>query len=262
MKRFVRLWILVLILATGQVAGSAAGEATVATAANFVVAAEHLKSQFQTRSGHRITVVSGSTGKLASQVALGAPFDVLLAADQVRPRWLVENRHAVAGSQFTYSVGRLVLWSAEAAHLDAANGGPADILKAGRFRRLAIANLALAPDGVAAEEALTTLGLLQQLKPKLIYGENVQQAYAFAASGNAELALVAQSLVRGARSPMKGAFLQLPRDLHQPIRQDAVLLKRGAGNPAAIAFLSFLKTTEAMRIMQELGFETGQAALQ
>ncbi len=262
MKRFVGLWALVLIIVTGQVCVGVAGDATVAVATNFTVAADRIKSRFQIETGHRITLISASTGKLTSQIALGAPFDVLLAADQMRPKWLIENGHAVDGSQYTYAVGRLALWSAEPERLDQTSGGPVDILKAGQFRWLAIANPALAPYGVAAQDVLTKLGLLARLRPKLIYGENVQQAYAFAASGNAELALVALSLVLCTGNSDKSAFVQLPTALHRPIRQDAVLLDRGAGNQAAVEFLAYLTNTEAARIMRELGFKVGQGVAQ
>ncbi len=257
MKRLACLSALVLAAGLWQVPGLAAGEAMVATAVNFAVAAERIKSKFQTETGHVITLVRASTGKLAAQAVLGAPFDVLLAADRARPKRLIEDGHAIAGSQFTYAVGRLVLWSADAGRL---NAGPVSALRAGKFRRLAIANPDVAPYGAAAQEMLNRLGLWSGLEAKLIYGENIQRAYAFAASGNAELALVALSFMLGARFSDNGAYQQVPTGLHAPIRQDAVLLRRGAGNEAAEEFLTFLKSNEAAGIMRELGYEAGQGA--
>ena len=245
--------VVAVVLTLGVCGGSAAaGEATVATASNFAFAAERIARKFQAQSGHVITLVSSSTGKLAAQVTFGAPFDVLLAADQARPKRLLDDGHAVKGSRFTYTQGRLVLWGGDAGKLKGASA--ADILKAGQYKRVSIANPDVAPYGAAARQVLNRLGLGEAIKDKLIYGENIQQAYAFAASGNTDLALVALSFMRSARLPDRGAYSEVPSDLHEPILQDAVLLKRGRDNPAAIDFLAFLKTPEALLVMKELGY--------
>lgn len=250
---FMRNLVLAVVLTLSFCGGNAAaGEATVATAANFALAADRIAKKFQAQSGHAILLVSSSTGKLASQVAFGAPFDVLLAADQARPKRLLDDGHAVEGSQFTYTQGRLVLWGGDAAKLKGRSA--ADILKAGQYKRLSIANPDIAPYGAAAWQVLLKLELGDAIKDKLIYGENIQQAYAFAASGNTDLALVALSFMLSARIPDRGAYSEIPTDLHEPILQDAVLLKRGKNNPAAIAFLAFLRTPEALMIMKDLGY--------
>lgn len=248
--------VLAVVFCLSAFGGSAAaGEVTVATAANFAVAAQRISRQFESRSGHVITLVSSSTGKLASQITFGAPFDVFLAADQARPVRLVKDGHAVADSRFTYARGRVALWSGDAARMKWASA--ADILKAGEYKRLSIANPDVAPYGAAAWQVLQTLGLGDTIKDKLIYGENVQQAYAFAASGNTDMALVALSFMLGARSVDRGAYGEVASDLHEPILQDAVLLNRGRDNEAAIAFLAFLKSPEALKIMRELGYAGG-----
>lgn len=258
MRKSTYMSALCLLLVVCRVPVSMAGEATVATAANFIVAAERIAQKFQIETGHVITLVRSSTGKLASQITFGAPFDVLLAADQVRPKRLIQDGHAVAGSRFTYAIGRIALWSGDAKRLDGRN--VTDVLKAGQFKRLSIANPDVAPYGAASWQILQKLNLIAGIKDKLIYGENVQQAYAFAASGNTDMALVALSFMLGAQTAGKnvgGAYGEISADLHEPILQDAVLLKRGKDNQAAIAFLAFLKTREAQRIMHELGYAGG-----
>ena len=252
MRKTTHMLVLCLLLVVCRVPMSMAGDATVATAANFIVAAERISQQFQLESGHAITLVRSSTGKLASQITFGAPFDVLLAADQVRPERLIKDGHAVAGSRFTYAIGRIALWSGDARRLDGRN--VTDVLTAGLFKRLSIANPDVAPYGAASWQILEKLNLIDKMKDKLIYGENVQQAYAFAASGNTDIALVALSFMLGAQNADKGAYGEVSADLHDPILQDAVLLKRGKNNQAAIAFLEYLKTPEAQRIMHELGY--------
>lgn len=255
MRKSAYMFALCLLLVVCRVPVSLAGEATVATAANFIVAAERIVQKFQSESEHVITLVRSSTGKLASQITFGAPFDVLLAADQVRPVRLIQDGHAIAGSRFTYAVGRIALWSGDPKRLDGQT--VAGVLEAGRFKRLSIANPDVAPYGAASWQILEKLDLVAEIKDKLIYGENVQQAYAFAASGNTDMALVALSFMLGAQTADKGAYGEVSSDLHEPILQDAVLLKRGKDNQAAIAFLAYLKTPEAQRIMHELGYAGG-----
>ena len=251
------VWLL-LACAVVSVPPALAGKVTVASATNFVATADRIKREFEQGTGHTVILVAGSTGKLTSQVTLGAPFDVFLAADQVRPQRLIDDGYGVAGSRFTYAAGKLVLWGFDPERFADAARGAGDILLAGDFRRLAIANPQLAPYGTAALEVLETLRLSDKIKDKLIYGENVGQAYAYAASGNAELAMVALPFVLTARTSNRGAYRQIPEKLHKPILQDAVLLTRGANNEAAREFLAFLKGDEASTIMRSLGFEPVQ----
>jgi len=204
-------------------AGASAGEVTVAVAANAAEAAEALAADFEQRTGHRVTVTVGSTGKLYAQILHGAPFDVFLAADQERPRLLLERGLAVADSRRTYAIGRLVLWSSDPT-LEAS----AETLRGGSFRWLAIANPDLAPYGAAARATLRELGLWESLRSKIVVGENVGQSFTMAASGNAELGLVALSSVIGPRNGREGSCWEIPEHLHAPIRQDAVLLDRRA----------------------------------
>lgn len=233
-------------------AGPAAGEeAVVAVAANFAEVAERLEKDFEGASGHRLTFVVGSTGKLYAQIANGAPFDVFLSADQETPARLEKEGQAVAGSRFTYAVGRLTLWSPEPGRV---GSDGAATLKEGKFRRLAIANPELAPYGAAAKQALEKLGLWERFKDRIVMGETIGQAHAMVASGNAELGFVALSYVLSPRTETKGSRWDVPARLHAPLQQDAVLLARAAGNPAARAFLDFLRSAKARAVMETYGY--------
>ncbi len=233
---------------TGRVS---AGEALVAVASNFKEPLDRLETAFETGTDHRLIVVPGSTGKLYAQIVNGAPFDMLLAADRERPRLLEESGRAVAGSRFTYAVGRLVLWSADP-HTVGADG--AAILRQGAFRRLAIANPDLAPYGKAALQVLDALSLTERLRPKLVMGENIGQAFTLAATGNADLGFVALSQVQGLDRAKAGSSWEPSRTLYEPIRQDAVLLARASGNEAAHAFLDYLKSEAARTLIERSGY--------
>ena len=212
---------------------------------------ERLESDFEKTGDHTLTVTTGSTGKLYAQIRNGAPFDILLAADQRRPRLLEEESRAVSRSRFTYAVGRLTLWSPDAKRVSVDGR---KTLRAGAFRRLAIANPDLAPYGAAAREALTVLGHFDKFGGRIVRGENIGQAHALVATGNADLGFVALSYVLSPRNKQPGSRWDVPQALYTPIRQDAVLLKRGAENPAARAFLEFLKTDAARAVIEDSGY--------
>ena len=235
-----------LILAAGS---AFAGEVTVAVAANAAEVVESLVAEFERESGHRVTVAVGSTGKLYAQILHGAPFDLFLAADQERPRRLLDQGIAVEDSGLTYAVGRLVLWSP-----DPSAGAGADTLSEGHFRRLAIANPQLAPYGSAARDVLVGLGLWSDLQSRIVLGENVGQAFAMVASGNAEFGFVALSSVLSGRNRHAGSRWEVPANLYAPIRQDAVLLERAQGNPAARVFLDYLGSPQARAVIESFGY--------
>ena len=231
--------------------GAAAEVALVAVAANFAEVMERLEADFEAESPHGITVTTGSTGKLYAQIVNGAPFDVLLAADQARPELLEQQGIAVRGTRFTYASGRLSLWSADPG---AFAGDGAAWLRRGGFRRLAIANPDLAPYGLAARQVLEALGVYDALAGRLVLGENVGQAHAMAATGNAEAALVARAYVASPRNDQPGSRWDVPADLHAPIRQDAVLLMRAEDNSAARDLLAFLRREEVRRVIAGYGY--------
>lgn len=240
--------LLLVLLLAGPVAGE---EAVVAVAANFTEVAERLEGTFERQSGHSLTFVVGSTGKLYAQIAHGAPFDAFLAADQARPERLEEEGLAVAGSRFTYATGRLTLWSREPGGV---GSDGAATLRQGKFRLLAIANPDLAPYGAAARQTLESLDLWTALEDQVVLGETVGQAHALVASGNAELGFVALSYVLSPRNEIPGSRWDVPAELHAPIRQDAVLLTRAAANPAARGFLDFLRGDAAKTVIESYGY--------
>jgi molybdate transport system substrate-binding protein len=228
-----------------------AAQALVAVAANFAVPLETLRATFERDSGHRLSVAIGSTGKLYAQIVHGAPFDVMLAADRERPRRLEAEGHAVAGSRLTYALGRLALWSRDVGRIGADG---AAVLRAGKFRRLAMANPDLAPYGAAARQALMALGLYDALRSRIVLGENIGQTFAMVATGNAELGFVALSSLREPDNAAGGSHWLVPAEFHEPIRQDAVLLVHGADNPAAQAFLAYLKSPAAQPLIVRFGY--------
>jgi molybdate transport system substrate-binding protein len=230
-----------------------ADDVLVAVAANFAAPMARLASAYTAATGHTLQLASGATGKFYSQIVAGAPFEVLLSADDETPQRLIAEGHAVAGSAFTYAVGQLVLWSATPGLVDAQGA----VLASGRFQKLAIANPKTAPYGRAAVEVLAARGLTAALAPKLVTGESVAQAYQFVATGNAELGFVALSQVSAPGKALTGSMWRVPAALHAPIRQDAVLLKAGAHKPAAAALLQWLRSEPAQVLIRAHGYERG-----
>ena len=249
--RLMLLLALAAALVPPLAAPARAGEALLAVAANFAEVTDILGKAFTARTGHKLTVTVGSTGKLYAQILNGAPFDIFLAADRRRPELLERGGLALAGSRFTYATGRLSLWSANPGTIGA--DGPA-VLKQGGFRALAIANPALAPYGRAARETLTALKLWQALKSRIVMGQNAGQTFALISSGNAELGFIPRSARLSPRNPAPGSYWDIPAELHSPIRQDALVLARAAKNPAATAFMRFLKSPEAVTVIRQFGY--------
>jgi molybdate transport system substrate-binding protein len=229
-----------------------AGETNVAVAANFTDAATEIAAVFKEKTGHKAILSFGSTGQLYTQITQDAPFEVFLAADDERPRKAIEEGFAVPGSQFTYAIGTLVLWSQDP---DLVHG--AKTLRDGDFAKIAIAKPQAAPYGAAAVQAMQLLGVYDQLEPKIVQGNNISQALQFVQTGNAELGFVA--LAQVARDD-DGSRWVVREDLHDAIRQDAVLLKTGADNEAAKAFVEFLQGREAAAIIKDFGYGTAASS--
>jgi molybdate transport system substrate-binding protein len=229
-----------------------AADVPVAVAANFAGPIEAIANAFEAESGHKLLVSTGATGKFYAQIQSGAPFEVLLSADQPTPAKLIAEGLAVKESRFTYAIGRLVLWSTKPGLVDEQG---AVLLRSG-FERLAIADPALAPYGAAAVEVMKARGVYERLQPKLVIGSSIAQAHLFVASGNAELGFVALSQVIAPGQPASGSMWRVPASLHAPLQQDAVLLKPGQGRPAAAAFLAFLRSAKARELIAAYGYET------
>jgi molybdate transport system substrate-binding protein len=228
-----------------------ADEVLVAVAANFTAPMQKIAGAFEAESGHKAKLASGATGAFATQIRNGAPFDMLLAADEETPARLEKEGYALAGSRFTYAIGRLVLWSTRENYVDA-NG---DVLARGDFDHIAIANPKLAPYGQAAVETMQRMGVYARLAPRIVQGENISQAFQFAATGSAPLGFVALSQVQVDGKITKGSAWIVPSQLHAPLRQDAVLLAKARGNPAAAALVDFLKGERARGIIRAYGYE-------
>ncbi|MGZ8299660.1 MAG: molybdate ABC transporter substrate-binding protein [Rhodoplanes sp.] len=240
----------VAIAIAALVGGNAvAAETNVAVAANFTDAAKEIAAAFKQETGHEAVLSFGATGQLYAQITQDAPFQIMLSADDERPKKLVEDGLGVADSRFTYAIGKLVLWSKTK---DFVKGE--ETLRAGAFTKLSIANPTAAPYGAAAVETLKALKIYETLQPKIVQGNNIAQAFQFIDTGNAELGFIALSQLAG--NPGGSRWL-VPQPLYTPIRQDAVLLKKGAANEAATAFIAFLKGPEARAIIEKYGYEVG-----
>ena len=228
-----------------------AAEVSVAVASNFTEPIKVIAADFEKATGHTLALSFGSTGKFYAQIRNGAPFELLLAADDETPGKLESEARIVAGSRFTYAIGKLVLWSARERFLE---GGEA-VLREGHYGRLAIASPKVAPYGRAAIETLEMLGLREAAEPKFVTGENIAQTFQFVSSGNAELGFVALSQVYRDGRITSGSAWIVPAALHSPIRQDAVLLAKGAGSPAAAALLEYLKSESARKVIEAFGYD-------
>ena len=228
-----------------------AAEVQVAVAANFAAPIKRLAEEFEKSTGHKLILSVGSTGKFYAQISNGAPFDVLLSADDVTPLKLEKEGFAVAGTRYTYATGRLVLWSAKPELVD----DKAAVLLRHDFKNLAIAASKVAPYGVAAVQAMTKMGLLDSVQAKLVTGESVGQTFSMVSTGNADLGFVAMSQVFENGKLKSGSAWVVPANLHSALKQDAVLLVRGKANPAALQLLMFLKSAQAKAIMTSFGYE-------
>lgn len=224
-------------------ASASADELRVAVASNFKHAAKDLATAFELETDHEVVLLFGSTGKHAAQIKHGLIVDVFLAADSRRPQWLEQQGLAVRGSRFTYAVGRLVLWS------PGASASGLEYLKTSDGGRIAIANPKLAPYGMAAQETLRGLNVYQDIKDRLVIGENVAQTYQFVKTGNAQAGLLAWSQVKG----RDDQYWLVPADLHKPIRQQAVQIRKSA---VAQAFLKFLQSEKALELIRHHGYDT------
>ncbi len=250
MKILIRLFTLAL-LAASLVHPALAAEVNVAVAANFTVPMQKIAAEFEKDTGHKAQLAFGATGKFYAQIKNGAPFEILLAADDETPAKLEKEGLAVSGSRFTYAIGQLVLWSAKPGYVD----DKGEVLKQGTFEHLSIANPKLAPYGAAAIETLTQLGLLSSVESRFVQGENIAQTFQFVSTGNAELGFVAMSQVYEDGNLKSGSAWVVPAKLHSPIRQDAVILSNGKDNPAATALIQFLKTDKARAIIKSYGYD-------
>jgi len=232
-----------------HVSDALAKELRIAVASNFLLPLKALSKNFKESTGHKVVVISGSTGKLYAQIKQGAPFDILLAADSIRPELLEKEGIGVSGSRFTYAVGRLVLWSNDS-KLPLKND--LQILNHKNFRYLAIANPKTAPYGKAAEQVLRKKGFWEQIQNRLVRGENISQTFQFVMTGNADIGFIALSQLR--KTQGLGFSWLVPQEWHDPIQQQGILLKRAKRNKAARKFLNFIKSNRIQKQIESYGY--------
>jgi molybdate transport system substrate-binding protein len=227
-----------------------ADQVQAAVAANFTAPMKEIAAAFEQATGHKVVLAFGSTGKFYSQIQNGAPFEVLLAADESTPTKLEEEGAAVKGTRFVYALGRLILWSAKPGLVD----DQGRVLKKGDFVHISLPNPKLAPYGAAGIETMKALGVYDALQSKVVEAENIGQAYQFVQSGNAELGFIALSQVYKDGKVSDGSYWMVPAKLYTPIKQAAIILNKGRDKPAAIALLDFLKGEEARAIINSYGY--------
>ncbi len=245
-----RLAQLLAALVACVVASSAFAQLQVAVAANFTAPMQAIAADFEKDTGNKVVASFGATGQFYAQIKNGAPFEVFLAADDSTPAKLESEGQTVPGSRFTYATGALALWSAQDGYVDQ----DGDVLKKNQYRHLAIANPKTAPYGLAATQVLDKLGLTQAVASKIVEGQNISQAQQFVATGNAELGFVALSQIYKNGKITGGSAWIVPASLHEPIRQDAVILVKGKDSPAARAFVEYLKGPKAAEIIKSFGY--------
>lgn len=230
-----------------------AEKALIAVASNFSAPMQRIVTEFEKQTPHRIHSTFGSSGKMYAQIMHGAPFDAFFSADQVRPQLLETNNKTLPASRITYAIGRIALWSRQPVK----GLENAEIVKLGRYNKLALANPTLAPYGLAAKQTLEYIQLEKLSQPKWVRGENIGQTYQFVHTGNADIGFVALSQIigEGGESHIKsGSAWVVPAHYHQPILQDAVLLSHGEKNSAAIEFMAFMQSETAYAILNEFGY--------
>lgn len=239
--------LVVAVSAALAFAPAQAGTVNAAVAANFTKVAEQLGADFKAATGHDVVFSFGATGALYTQITQAAPFDVFFSADAKRTKTAIEDGFGVAGTDFTYAVGKVALYSPT---LDVTDG--AAVLKGGTFQHIAIADPKTAPYGAAGMAVLDALGLTDVVEPKVVTGENITQTLQFVDSGSAELGFVALSQVVG--KPATQVWLP-PQEDYPVIRQNAVLLKVGEANEAAKAFLKYVRSPEGVKVIEAAGYE-------
>ncbi|WP_051235751.1 molybdate ABC transporter substrate-binding protein [Marinimicrobium agarilyticum] len=241
---------LVSVLALWRPALCLAEDIHVAVASNFTAPMNDIAAAFERESTHRVVLSSGSSGKFYAQIRNGAPFQVFLSADQAKPQALAQEGWTVDDTRFTYALGALALWSRDPKRIDPQG----QVLREGNFNKLALANPRLAPYGVASVEVLEALALVEATRSRWVQGENIAQTYQFVHTGNADIGFVALSQVMRDGALKGGSAWRVPPHHHNPIRQDAVLLKRGADSEGATALWRFLQSDTAQRIIESYGY--------
>jgi len=239
------------LLAVFAIGTVQADEVQVAVAANFTAPIQAIAADFEKDTGHKLVAAYGATGQFYTQIKNGAPFEVFLSADDTTPEKLEKEGDTVKGSRFTYAIGTLALWSAKEGYVDAKG----EVLKNNEYQHLSIANPKAAPYGLAATQVLEKLKLTEATKAKIVEGQNITQAYQFVSTGNAELGFVALSQIYKDGKVSSGSAWIVPADMHDPIKQDAVILNKGKDNAAAKALVEYLRGAKAAAVIKSYGYQ-------
>ena len=252
-RRF--LWLVITLSAAVASVTLKAEEVTVAVTTNFTAPMQKIAHAFEQDTGHKVLLAFGATGKFYAQIKNGAPFAVLLSADDETPARLEKEGVAIAGTRFTYAVGRLALWSKNPSLVD----DKGQVLLSNNtdknnFKKLAIADPKLAPYGAAAIEVIERMGVIDKVRPKLVQGDSIGQAFQFVMTENAELGFVALSQISIDGRVTQGSAWVVPQNLYTPLKQDAVLLPFGKDNTAAIALMKYMRTERAQTIIRSYGY--------
>jgi molybdate transport system substrate-binding protein len=242
---------LVSLLAFCAASAAQADEVQVAVAANFTAPIQAIAADFEKDTGHKLVAAYGATGQFYTQIKNGAPFEVFLSADDTTPEKLEKEGDTVKGSRFTYAIGTLALWSAKEGYVDSKG----EVLKKNEYQHLSIANPKAAPYGLAATQVLEKLKLTEATKTKIVEGQNITQAYQFVSTGNAELGFVALSQIFKDGKVTSGSAWIVPASMHDPIKQDAVILNKGKDNAAAKALVEYLKGPKAAAVIKSYGYQ-------
>jgi molybdate transport system substrate-binding protein len=235
-----------------------AEEIAVAAAADLKFAMGDLAAQYEKQTGNKLNVTYGSSGNFFSQLQNGAPFDLFFSADIEYPRRLEAAGLTEPGTLYQYAVGHIVIWVPADSKVDVTKGGWKSLLDAA-VQKVAIANPEHAPYGRAAVAAMQKAGIYDQVKPKLVYGENISQTAQFVQSGNAQAGIVAFSLAVSS-AMTDGKRWEIPADLHPPIEQGAIVLKSAKNKEAARSFLEFVKSEAGRSTLAKYGFTFPAAA--
>jgi molybdate transport system substrate-binding protein len=242
---------LAALIATFAFGAAHADEVQVAVAANITAPIQAIAADFEKDPGQKLGTSFGATGQFYTQIKNGAPFEVFLSADDTTPEKLEKEGDTVKGSRFTYAVGTLALWSAKEGYVDAKG----KVLADNQYQHLSIANPKAAPYGLAATQVLAKQGLTDKVKDKIVEGQNITQAFQFVSTGNAELGFVALSQIYKDGKITSGSAWIVPANLHDPIKQDAVILNKGKDNPAAKALVDYLKGPKAAAVIKSYGYQ-------
>jgi molybdate transport system substrate-binding protein len=242
---------LALAVAALSASSAFADEVQVAVAANFTAPIQAIAKDFEKDTGHKLVASFGATGQFYTQIKNGAPFEVFLAADDTTPAKLESENEIVKGSRFTYAVGTLALWSAKEGYVD----DKGEVLRKNAYQHLSIANPKAAPYGLAATQVLEKEGLTEATKAKIVEGQSIAQAFQFVQTGNAELGFVALSQVYKDGKLTSGSAWIVPANLHEPIKQDAVILNKGKDSAAAKALMDYLKGPKAAAVIKSYGYQ-------